>query len=403
MSELYQLPDGWEWGKLGDLFTITSSKRVHKEDWLSSGVPFYRAREIVQLSKNGFVDNELFISEEMYGSFTAKFGYPLTDDILITGVGTLGVCYVVKDGDRFYFKDGNIIWLRKIVDITISRFIEYSFKTEHVRSQIYSNSGSTVATYTITNANNTNIPLPPLAEQKRIVQKLDALFWRIDKAIAVLQKNIDAADSFMNSVLNDVFSDLEQNHPMALLFKIADVNRGKSKHRPRNDKRLFGGNYPFIQTGDVRNASKYIASYSNTYSEFGLSQSKLWHKGAICMTIAANIGDVAILGLDSCFPDSVVGIFSESESNEYLYYYLLTLKKQLESKATTTAQMNINIKVLQDIELPLPSVDIQKRTVKYLDYISDQIAQVKSAQQKKMQNLLDIKSSILDQAFHGKL
>lgn len=121
------------------------------------------------------------------------------------------------------------------------------------------------------------------------------------------------------------------------------------------------------------------------------------------MTIAANIGDVAILGLDSCFPDSVVGIFSESELNEYLYYYLLTLKKQLESKATTTAQMNINIKVLQDIELPLPSLEIQKQTVKYLDGVLAQIEQVKSAQLQKMQNLLNLKSSILDQAFHGKL
>ena len=181
------------------------------------------------------------------------------------------------------------------------------------------------------------------------------------------------------------------------------MNRGKSKHRPRNDKRLFGGSYPFIQTGDVRNASKYINEFTDTYSEFGLAQSKLWKKGTICMTIAANIGDVAILGMDSCFPDSVVGIYSENNSNDYLYYFLLTLKRHLESKATTTAQMNINLKVLQTIGVPLPSFSVQQKVVTYLDDLSDKIERVKTVQKEKMDSLKALKASILDKAFRGEL
>jgi len=402
MSELYQLPEGWEWKTFKDLFTITSSKRVHKKDWLSEGIPFYRAREVVKLSQNGFVDNELFISDEMYNSFVEKYGVPKKDDILVTGVGTLGIPYVVKENDKFYFKDGNIIWLKNDNN-TSSKFIKYSFQSEFVKNQINSNSGSTVATYTITNANNTKIPLPPLQEQKRIVSKLDLLFDKIDKSIALHQKNMDEVDGFMGSVLNEVFGELEDRYNEVPLFEVADVNRGKSKHRPRNDKKLFGGDYPFIQTGDVRNANKYINSYSETYSEFGLSQSKLWKKGTICMTIAANIGDVAILQMDSCFPDSIVGIYSEQNSNDFLYYFLLTLKQHLESKATTTAQMNINLKVLKSIEVPLPPLNIQQKTVTYLDKISEKTEKIKSIQTEKMVSLKALKASLLDKAFRGEL
>ncbi|MEA3522108.1 MAG: restriction endonuclease subunit S, partial [Campylobacterota bacterium] len=250
-----------------------------------------------------------------------------------------------------------------------------------------------------------NFPFPkiPLSEQQRIVSKLDKLFEKIDKSIALHVENIKEADLFMGSVLNDVFGELEEKYEKIPFFDVADVNRGKSKHRPRNDKQHFGGNYPFIQTGDVRNANKYIDTFTETYSEFGLSQSKLWKKGTICMTIAANIGDVAILGIDSCFPDSVVGIYSENNSNDFIYYFLLTLKQQLESQATTTAQMNINLKVLKTIGVPLPPLNIQQKAVKYLDEVSQNLEKVKSVQKEKMNTLIALKASILDQAFRGKL
>ena len=121
------------------------------------------------------------------------------------------------------------------------------------------------------------------------------------------------------------------------------------------------------------------------------------------MTIAANIGDVAILNMNSCFPDSVVGIYSNINSNDFIYYFLLTLKQQLESKATTTAQMNINLKVLQTIGVPLPSFEVQQKTVKYLDQISEKTEKVKSVQKEKMESLKALKASILDRAFRGEL
>src|SRR3989344_9492922 len=154
----------WQTKKLGDLYDITSSKRVFKSEWKRSGVPFYRAREIVRLAKQGYVDNDLFISEEMYKKYSEKYGSPKEGDIMVTGVGTLGICYVVKKNDKFYFKDGNIIWLKTKGDID-SRFVEYAFKSDMFKSQINDGKGATVGTYTIIKAKNTLIPLPLVAEQ----------------------------------------------------------------------------------------------------------------------------------------------------------------------------------------------------------------------------------------------
>ena len=162
------MKNGWEIKMLGDLFDITSSKRVFECDWKKEGVPFYRAREIVKLAQQGFVDNELFISEEMFSRYSKKYGIPAEGDIMVTGVGTLGICYVVKRDDRFYFKDGNIIWLKKKTEAD-SRFVEYAFQSDYLRSQIDNSVGATVGTYTIIKAKNTRIPIPPISEQRRIV------------------------------------------------------------------------------------------------------------------------------------------------------------------------------------------------------------------------------------------
>lgn len=165
----------WEKVKLGAVCEIGSSKRVFESEWEKEGVPFYRAREIVKLAKNGSVENELFISEKMFQKYSEKYGCPKEGDLMVTGVGTLGVCYLVKREDRFYFKDGNIIWFKNFVNSIGSKFIEYLFKDNFVVDQIRSfSAGGTVGTYTITSANNTIIPLPPVEIQKQIVEKIEA-------------------------------------------------------------------------------------------------------------------------------------------------------------------------------------------------------------------------------------
>ncbi len=171
----------WEEKELGELFDITSSKRVFKSEWETLGVPFYRAREIVSMAKGKAFKSPIYISEGLYEKYKKKYGVPKTGDILATGVGTLGITYCVKDNDKFYFKDGNIIWLKNKSGVN-PIFVDYFFKSDLLRKQVDENAGgATVRTFTIKTANKIKIPLPPLAEQKKIVARLDSLSEKIKK------------------------------------------------------------------------------------------------------------------------------------------------------------------------------------------------------------------------------
>lgn len=174
-----------------------------------------------------------------------------------------------------------------------------------------------------------DILVPSLPEQKRVVAILDEAFARIDAAIANTEKNLANAREVFESYLNDVLTKKGEGWEEKTLKDISiDFGRGKSKHRPRNDPRLYGGEYPFIQTGDVRNSDHVIMTSTQNYNEFGLFQSKLWPKGTICITIAANIAETGILNFDACFPDSIIGIVVDPDksSNDYVEYLLQSVK-----------------------------------------------------------------------------
>jgi len=143
------------------------------------------------------------------------------------------------------------------------------------------------------------------------------------------------------------------------LEQLGFVGRGKSKHRPRNDESLYGGDYPFIQTADVKKAELYIREYSQTYNEKGLAQSKLWPKGTLCLTIAANIADTAILDMEACFPDSIIGfIADETKVNvKYVKYFYSLFQRNLQKISQGAAQDNLNLEKLLMYPIPCPSVE----------------------------------------------
>jgi len=149
----FVLPDGWEWARLGNLGLIGSSSRVHQKDWTDQGVPFYRAREIVKLSQNGFVQNELYISESHYKSLAASGLVPSENDLMVTGVGTIGVPYIVKAEDKFYFKDASVLIFKNYHRLC-ARFIQLFMSSPCWVEQIHEKSmGTTVHTLTIVRAN----------------------------------------------------------------------------------------------------------------------------------------------------------------------------------------------------------------------------------------------------------
>lgn len=153
------------------------------------------------------------------------------------------------------------------------------------------------------------------------------------------------------------------NWEQKCLDELGAISRGKSKHRPRNDPSLYNGKYPFIQTSDVKNANFYITEYSQTYNEKGLSQSKLWQKGTLCITIAANIADTGILGMDACFPDSIMGFIPYEDKSDvrYVKYCFDILQKQCQQISQGATQDNLSWKKLSTIKFPAPPLSVQKR------------------------------------------
>ncbi|WP_370858525.1 restriction endonuclease subunit S [Megamonas funiformis] len=176
----------WEKKKLGKLLSITSSKRVHEADWTTSGIPFYRARDIVSIFNNKPI-SKIYISEKLYEECSSSCGKISENDLLVTGVGTIGIPYLVKKSDKFYFKDGNIIWLKNSPAI-YGKYLFYIFISSYVQKQINMMTGKgTVGTYTIKNAKDTNILLPCLEEQTKIADFLSEFDRKLDNQKAQLE------------------------------------------------------------------------------------------------------------------------------------------------------------------------------------------------------------------------
>ena len=160
------------------------------------------------------------------------------------------------------------------------------------------------------------------------------------------------------------------------LNDLGTFRRGKSKHRPRNDSALFeNGEYPLIQTGEIKDANLYINSHKGSYNEFGLKQSKLWNKGTLCITIAANIAETAILNYPMCFPDSVVGFnaFKDKSSEIFIHYVITYIRKAIQNAASGSIQDNINIDYLTSLKFKIPTKQIQDKIAAILSALDDKI------------------------------
>lgn len=194
--------DSWEERKINDFFNVGSSKRVLQDDWTRFGVPFYRTRELVSLNKNEAFRSEIFISEKLFNEIAKKYGLPNEGDFLVSGVGTLGIYYQVKKNDKFYFKDGNVIWFKKKKAIN-SDYFRYCFQSDFIQTQIIAqSSASTVGTYTIQNASITKFHIPKSTlEQQKIADCLCSL----DDLIRVEAEKLAALKDHKKGLIQQLF------------------------------------------------------------------------------------------------------------------------------------------------------------------------------------------------------
>ncbi len=243
------------------------------------------------------------------------------------------------------------------------------------------------------------VPNPPLPEQERIASILD----KADDIRRKRERAVAMTGEFLNSAFLEIFGDPLQNNKQWRIAKLGDVgtlDRGKSMHRPRNDPRLLNGPYPLIQTGDVARSKRFIREFKSTYSEFGLAQSKLWPAGTLCITIAANIADTAILTFDACFPDSVVGFVPSNQVTlAYIQQWFGFLKPIIERKAPKVAQSNINLSILRSTEVPIPPIELQKK----FQRITDTVWRAYEKYEEELQEARWLIGSLSQRAFRGEL
>jgi type I restriction enzyme, S subunit len=243
------------------------------------------------------------------------------------------------------------------------------------------------------------IPLPPITEQKRIAAILD----KAEEIRSQRRQALEQLDAIRQSIFLEMFGDPLRNIKGWEIKKFQDIgilDRGISKHRPRNDPKLLGGQYSLIQTGDVANCDRYINSYKSTYSEIGLRQSRMWKAGTLCITIAANIAKTGILTFDACFPDSIVGFKPNHLSlTEYVQFWLSFLQSTLEATAPESAQKNINLAILRNLDIPIPPIALQQEFARRVEAI----AQLKATHRESLAQLDALFASLQHRAFRGEL
>ena len=279
------------------------------------------------------------------------------------------------------------------------RYIYYFFKKNWIRRITKRQVGSATNYIKMDDIAGYKIPLPPLAQQKKIAAILDAADAYRQKTKALIEKY----DELSQSLFLDMFGDPVTNPKGWEIVKFSDVgklDRGKSKHRPRNAPELLGGKHPLIQTGDLANCGIYLDKYNSTYSDIGLAQSKKWPTGTLCITIAANIAKTGILSFDSCFPDSVVGFVPNEKTNTiFTLFWISFLQKILEETAPESAQKNINLSILRNLDLPLPPIEKQTEFARLVEQIELQRKHAKNSILKS-NNLFNC---LLQKAFKGEL
>jgi type I restriction enzyme S subunit len=341
----------------------------------------------------------------VYGGGGATFkmdSYNRENRIVIARFAMSEQCTRFVDG-RFFLNDSGLTISPKN-DELYEQYLNYQILS--LNDEIYSLSrGAAQKNLNVDAFRKLNIMVVPLDEQKRIVTVLEDALVSIEQARAKAKQSLSNARELFESYLQQAFS--QRGHgrvEMSLKEVSLDFGRGKSKHRPRNDDSLYGGAYPFIQTGDVRNCEHLIIRHSKTYNDKGLAQSKLWPKGTICITIAANIAETGILNFEACFPDSIIGVVVNPKITiiRYVEYLLQSFKSELKAKGQGAAQDNINMGTFEGMKFPFPSVDMQEEMVSNLDVLMVSVQELGKVYTKKLSAIDELKKSILQKAFIGE-
>ena len=360
-----------EYVNLGDVATYINGYAFKPEHRGKKGLPIIRIQDL-----NGNSHDLAF--------FDGKYPEQVeinTGDILISWSGSLGV---------YKWNKGKALLNQHIFKVLFNKIeIDKEYFCYAIRNSLSSMSqqthGATMKHITKKDFDSISIPYPDLIEQKKIANNLNI----VNKLIMFYEKELILFEQMVKARFIEMFGDPVSNSkhlPLKTLPQLGTFGRGVSKYRPRNAPELLNGPYPLIQTGDIANAELYIKNYNSTYSEVGLKQSKMWDKGTLCITIAANIAKTAILQFDACFPDSVVGFNGNNFTNNiFVHYWFSFFQEILENQAPESAQKNINLKILSELQIITPDIIEQNKFANFIQQVDKSREEVKRSLEKTQQ------------------
>ena len=361
--------------KLKDIFDLQMGKtpsRNNSEYWNTED---HKWISIADLTRTGKYISET--KEYLSENAIQKSGIKVIPANTVVMSFKLSIGKTAITAEDMYSNEAIMAFLDKRVVEVLPEYILYMFKFKNWDE----GSNKAVMGKTLSKAilSEIEIDICPIEEQRVIVDVLDKMMLALENR----ENELFLLDDLIKARFVEMFGDPVSNSyglPEATLPELGEFGRGVSKHRPRNDPKLLGGEYPLIQTGDVANAGLYITSYNSTYSELGLKQSKMWDKGTLCITIAANIAKTAILEFDACFPDSVVGFTAnERTNNVFIHYWFSFFQAILESQAPESAQKNINLKILSELKVIVPEKDKLDAFVEFIKQVDKSKVAVQKA------------------------
>ena len=404
--------DAWEQRKLGDMMNVTSVKRIHQSDWTDSGVRFLRARDIVAAAKNEEPDDYLYISKEKYEEYSALSGKVGVSDLLVTGVGTIGVPYLVRNLEPLYFKDGNIIWFQNSDKID-GKFLFYSFSAEQIQGFINESAGiGTVGTYTIESGKKTPISLPNQIEQAKVGE----FFQQLDNLITLHQRKFEKLTNVKKSMLEKMFPQNGSSYP-EIRFKgftdpweqrklgdISEIKTGPFGSTLHADDYVSDGT-PIIttehfKTGALPRSKNGLPQVSD--SDYKRLTAYTLDDGDI---VFSRVGSVDINALITPFQSNwlfsgrVLRVRPQTDiSSKFLHTRLETesIKTDIRTRAVGQTMPSINTEILKITPLVLPSSAAEQEQIgSYFAALDNLI----TLHQRELEKLQNIKKSMLEKMF----
>lgn len=410
-----EIPEGWEIVPVRSCFDEVRTKNTDGQE--QNALQFKSGNIISKTNFNASMDD--YVADTI-----TNYTVVLPDTVMING---LNLNYDFKSLRVALVKEKGVITSAYLAIFPDRKKISpqyatYLFKGYETKMAFHNMGAGIRKTLGYKEFKNQPLLLPSEKEQNKISAYLDSKCSHIDIMLSKIRSSIEEYKKLKQAVITQAVTkgvrgeremkdsgvewvgEIPKEWVCEKIKYATSISRGLFNHRPRNDERYYNGKYPFIQTGDVANATKYIVSYSQTLNELGKSVSKEFPKGTLTMTIAANVGDVAILNFDAYFPDSVVGFIPNKNIRTlYLFYVFSAMKDEFTRTAIKSTQLNLNIDRVKETFIPVTlNVNEQCEIENYLESKCAEIDGLIAKKEQLVKELESYKKSLIYEVVTGK-